>query len=186
MNGEPNEGPFVDMAVRRIVLRDQHDSQMIYLCEAGGPRSFAISIGRTEAEEMRRVVAQEQTARPLTHQLLLDTVRAAGGTLARIEIHDLRHNTFHARLVVQVDSGQRSVDARSSDAIALALRAGCPIQVAESVLQQVRIDLGPDTLPAPKSPGAPDESTEDDEDEEDDDEDDEDSGDDDSEDREDP
>src|SRR5690606_21980785 len=105
------------------------------------------------------------------------------------------------RLVVQVDSGERSVDARSSDAIALALRAGCPIQVAESVLQQVRIDLGPDTLPTPKStsvsePSLVDEEDDDEEEDDDleleleldeeDDEDDEDSGDDDSEEREDP
>jgi uncharacterized protein len=167
MSARAEEGPFVDMALRRIVLRDNHDSQMIYLSEARGSRSFAITIGRGEAEEMRRVVAREQTARPLTHQLLLDALRAIGGLLARVEIHDLRHNTFYARLVLSVtgDDELHRVDARSSDAIALALRAGCPIQVAESVLQQVRLDLAPDTLPAPKAQGPVVDEPEEDEDE---------------------
>lgn len=149
MSAAQDEGPFVAMALRRIVLRDYHDGQMIYLSELDGARSFAISIGRGEAEEIRRVVSRTQTERPLTHQLLLDSLAATGARLEAVEVHELRRNTFFARLVLRLagDGGLRHVDARSSDAIALALRAGCTIRVAESVLEQVRIDLFPDILP---------------------------------------
>lgn len=155
MSAPANEGPFVDMALRRIVLRDDNDIQVIYLVEARGERTFTISIGRGEAEEMRRVVARERTARPLTHQLLFESLAAAGAQLVRVEINDLRHNTFYARLVLRTPAGggEALVDARSSDAIALALRAGCPIRVSEAVLQQVRIDRGPDVLPPPAGEG---------------------------------
>lgn len=151
MNEARDEGPFVAMGLRRIVLRDYHDGQMIYLSELCGARSFAISIGRGEAEEIRRVISRTQTERPLTHQLLLDTLAASGAELVAVEINELRRNTFFARLVLRViASGElRHVDARSSDAIALGLRAGCPIRVAEAVLEQVRIDLSPDVLPPP-------------------------------------
>ena len=145
-----DDGPYVELSLRRIVIRDAYDSQMIYLSERDGERSFAISIGRGEAEEIRRVARRQTTERPLTHQLLLEVVRELGGELVRVDINDLRKNTFFARLVVRAGEGgqERAIDARSSDAIALALRAGCPIRVAESVLQQVRLDLGPDALPA--------------------------------------
>lgn len=155
MSGAQDPGPFVPMALRRIVLRDYHDGQMIYLTELAGARSFVISIGRGEAEEMRRVVSRTQTERPLTHQLLLDTLAATGARLVAVEVHELRRNTFFARLVLRLagDGGLRHIDARSSDAIALALRAECPIRVAESVLEQVRIDLFPDILPQSGAPG---------------------------------
>lgn len=155
MSAPQDGGPFVAMGLRRIVLRDYHDGQMIYLSELAGTRSFAISIGRGEAEEIRRVVSRSQTERPLTHQLLLDSLAATGARLTAVEVHELRRNTFFARLVLRLagDGGLRHVDARSSDAIALALRADCPIRVAESVLEQVRIDLSPDLLPLPGGPG---------------------------------
>lgn len=148
---DPMEGTsMVDMSLRRIIIRDDSDLQYIYLHEKNGQRGFPIVIGTGEATEIRRVVTQVAPDRPLTHQLTYAAIQALGADLKRVDIVDLRNNTFFAQLVLQNDSGELTavVDARPSDAVALALRAGVPVRVAESVLEQVRTDQsGPDPVP---------------------------------------
>ena len=148
---DPMDGTsMVDMALSRIVIREGADQQYIFLREQGGQRGFPIVIGTAEACEIRRVVAGLQTQRPLTHQLAFEAIRALGTELKRVDIVDLRDNTFFAQLVLQNKAGELTavVDARPSDAVALALRARCPIRVAQSVLEMVRTDTsGPDPLP---------------------------------------
>ena len=146
---------MVDVVLGRIVIRETSDRQYIFLNERGGKRGFPIVIGTNEAAEIQRVVARIECERPLTHQLAHSIVEALGAELKRCDIVDLRQNTFYAQLVLQTRDGGTTavVDARPSDAIALALRAGCPIRVAESVLEQVRTDeSGPDPLQAPEEP----------------------------------
>jgi bifunctional DNase/RNase len=143
--------PMVRMELGRIVIREGSEQQLIYLREVAGPRGFPIVIGTAEACEIRRVVHQVQSERPLTHQLAFETIRALGANLQRVEIVDLKHNTFFARLVLAGKDGTVNVDARPSDALALALRAHCPVHVAEHVLTEVRNDKsGPDALPEPE------------------------------------
>jgi bifunctional DNase/RNase len=147
----PKDSPnMVDMSLARIVIREGSDQQYIFLQERGGARGFPIVIGTNEACEIRRVVAGLPTPRPLTHQLAFETIRALGTELRHVDIVDLRDNTFFAQLVLHKKEGEITavVDARPSDAVALALRAQCPIRVAESVLDMVRTDpSGPDPLP---------------------------------------
>lgn len=143
------EQRMVEVVLGRIVIREGSDRQYVYLVERGGERGFPIVIGSPEAAEIQRVVAGIECERPLTHQLAYSLMESLGGELQRCDIVDLRQNTFFAQLVVQSVKGDTSVvlDARPSDAIALALRAGCPMRVAESVLDQVRSDAsGPDKL----------------------------------------
>jgi hypothetical protein len=141
---------LIDMVLGRIVIRDGSDLQHIYLKEARGERGFPIVIGASEAAEIRRVVTGIAPERPLTHQLAHELVLAAGARIAGVDIVDLRNNTFFARIRLQAQDGSdlRPVDARPSDALALALRAKAPLRVAESVLEAARSDLsGPDPLP---------------------------------------
>ena len=141
---------MVDMVLGRIVIRDGSELQHIYLKEARGERGFPIVIGSSEAAEIRRVVTGIAPERPLTHQLAHELVLAAGARIAGVDIVDLRNNTFFARIRLQAQDGAdlRPVDARPSDALALALRAKAPLRVAESVLDAARSDLsGPDPLP---------------------------------------
>lgn len=148
---DPMDGTvMVPLALGRIVIREGSDQQYIYLKECQGQRGFPIVIGTNEAYEIRRVVTGVQPERPLTHQLAYEAIKALGGDLKRVDIVDLRNNTFFAQLVLQNKKGELSavVDARPSDAVALALRAKCPLRVAESVLEIVRSDTsGPDPLP---------------------------------------
>lgn len=149
---------MVDLTLSRIVIREGSNEQYIFLKENAGQRGFPIVIGSSEASEIRRVVTGMQPERPLTHQLAYEAIRALGAELKRVDIVDLRNNTFFAQLVLQDASGELTavVDARPSDAVALALRAKCPLRVTESVLQMVRTDTsGPDPLPDgdPKASG---------------------------------
>jgi bifunctional DNase/RNase len=141
---------MIPVRLSRIVIREGVEQQWIFLSERDGHRGFPIIIGANEAAEIQRVVTREQPRRPLTHQLALDLVQSLGAKVQRVDIVDLRENTFFAQIVLRDESRELSavVDARPSDALALALRTGCPIQVAESVLEQARTDEGgPDALP---------------------------------------
>jgi len=126
---------LVDCDVRRLILASGTDFQHIYLGEREGERLFSITIGNSEANEIHRVLHAGKTARPLTHQLASDLLTALGGRLVEVHIVDLKDNTFFARLLVDGPNGQAELDARPSDAIALALRRRAPIRVAESVLR---------------------------------------------------
>ena len=156
---DPMDGAvMVPLALGRIVIREGSDQQYIFLKEREGKRGFPIVIGTNEAYEIRRVVTGVQPERPLTHQLAYETIRALGAELKRVDIVDLRNNTFFAQIVLQNKKGEMTavVDARPSDAVALALRANCPLRVAEAVLELVRTDnSGPDPLPEAESESEP-------------------------------
>lgn len=130
------EETWVELRLARIVQALNSDRQFIYLTEVEGERGFPIMIGSWEASEMDRIVNGDETKRPLTHQLLHTTIKALGAALKRVDIVDLRENTYFAQLVLENRSGDicAVVDARPSDAIALALRARCPLRVTERVL----------------------------------------------------
>jgi bifunctional DNase/RNase len=157
MSEPVEEGPLVPVELARIVIREASDQQFIFLRESGGSRGFPIVIGTGEACEIRRVVCDIRPERPLTHQLANEAIQKLGADLKRVDIVDLRNNTFFARIELVDASGETVavLDARPSDALALALRAGCPIRVAESVLEQARTDeTGPDQLPEGGEPQA--------------------------------
>ena len=162
MTEKNDDERFIEMQLRRIVIRENSEQQYIYLVEKEGERSFPIVIGTSEAFEIRRVVCGVQTERPLTHQLAHDLIKGLGGRLSGVNIVDLKNNTFYAKLLVEQDgeSELKSIDTRPSDAVALAMRAGCPLRVAESVLAEARDDAGqddinddaPDEGPKPEDP----------------------------------
>ena len=129
---------MIDVALTRIVIRDGADRQHIFLSEVDGARSFPIVIGNNEAGEIHRIVHGHQTERPLTHQLTFEAIQALGARIRTVDIVDLKHNTFYARIVLAGDAPAepKEIDARPSDAIALALRAKCQIRVAEGVLDE--------------------------------------------------
>jgi bifunctional DNase/RNase len=127
------------MELFRIRIDDKRREQVIILREKDGERVLPIVIGINEADAIRLKVSGVELPRPLTHDLLRNIITELGAELERIVIHDLRQGTFFAKLVLKAHDGQgREVDARPSDAIALALRVGAPILAEESLL-----DLSP-------------------------------------------
>lgn len=129
---------MVEMELARIVIRETSDTQCIYLREKGGERQFPIVIGIFEAWAIDRGVRSKGTQRPMTHDLFAAVVGAMGGKLEQVSVSDLRDNTFFASLHLRrLDGEERTVDARPSDAIALAVHLKAPIFVAEKVLETV-------------------------------------------------
>src|SRR5687768_4032745 len=114
---------MIDVALSRIVYRDGADRQYIFLAEVNGSRGFPIVIGNNEADEIRRVVHGLEPERPLTHQLAYNSIQALGGRIESVDIVDLKQNTYYAQIQIEGGgTGHTTVDARPSDAIALALR----------------------------------------------------------------
>jgi len=130
------ETRMVECTLGRVVLHDGSDRQLVYLVEREGERGFPIVIGSSEAHEIYRVLHGRDPERPLTHKLAHDLVLALGATVKHVDVVDLRQNTFFAQIALSNEGGDvlAVVDARPSDAIALAIRSRCTIRVAEDVL----------------------------------------------------
>jgi len=139
----------VTMQLSRIFIREMTDMQIIELSEVGGTRTFPIVIGLPEAFAIERRLKGIEIPRPQTHDLLANMLDALGGTLQRIEIHDLREGTFYAHLVIEQQGKQVLIDSRPSDAIALGVAKGVPIMVQESVLTQTAADAAAGISPMP-------------------------------------
>ena len=127
----------VQMELRRIIISEIHEQQVIMLKEVEGDRSFSIMIGIFEATSIDRRVKGQPAPRPLTHDLLANTIELLGGELQDIYISDLREHTYYAKLRVRHEGELIEIDCRPSDAIALAVTAKVPIYVAEDVLNEV-------------------------------------------------
>jgi uncharacterized protein len=100
----------------------------------GQHRVLPIGIGAAEAEAISLALEKISTPRPLTHDLLQSVIEELGGTLRMVHVNDYQDHTFYAELHLEVGGAPHVISARPSDSIALAARVGCPIQVAESVL----------------------------------------------------
>jgi len=123
------------MELSRIVISETTDEQVIHLKEKDGTRSFPIVIGIYEAAAIDRKIRGHRTPRPLTHDLLASVIRDLGARLDRVVVSELREGTFYARLILEHGGAETEVDSRPSDAIVLAISAGVPIFVEESVLE---------------------------------------------------
>ena len=134
---------LVEMEVSKIRIDERRGEQVIVLKERTGNRMLPIIIGISEVTAIKMKISGIQPPRPLTHDLLRETITTLKAKLTRVIINKLEFNTFFACLVLQTQEGAAvEVDARPSDSIALALRADAPIFVAEDVLNQVASSYG--------------------------------------------
>jgi hypothetical protein len=125
------------MDLARLVINETSPEQVIMLKEREGHRSFSIVIGIAEAMAINRAINERRAPRPLTHDLLNSVLQHLNTDLERVIINDLRDKTFYAKLVLTRDGESIEVDARPSDAIALATLRDTPLFVEEKVLKQV-------------------------------------------------
>ena len=125
------------MELTRIIISENNDQQIIYLREVDGERMFPIVIGPFEAASIERRVKGQSTPRPLTHDLLANTIELLGGELQDIYINELREHTYYAKLRIKHDGEIVEVDARPSDAIAVAVTVEVPIFVSEDIIDEV-------------------------------------------------
>lgn len=129
----------VHMELSRIIISEINDQQVIYLKEVEGERTFPILIGLFEATSIDRRVKHYQTPRPLTHDLVVSIVEALGAELQDVVISELKDHTYFAKLRVRSSGELIEIDARPSDAIAVAVTCdpNLPIYVSEEVLNDV-------------------------------------------------
>lgn len=119
----------------------------VILQEDGGTRRIPIIIGFPEAQAIECKLQEIVTPRPLTHDLMVNMMASFGIGLKEIFIHKLSNGVFAAEMELVSDGASRMVDARSSDAIALALRTGAPIYTSAAVLDEEGFEAGQKPMP---------------------------------------
>ena len=122
----------------RVSLMSQH--RLVVLKELHAERYLPIWIGTFEADAITVELQETPPPRPLTHDLLKATIEQMGGQIKHILINDLRNNVYYARIVIEHNGDMVEVDARSSDAIAVAIRGKSPIFVNETVMERAAIE----------------------------------------------
>ena len=138
---------LVEMEVKGLMMDPNSNVPIVILRSRELAWILPIWIGPFEANAIALSLEGVEAPRPMTHDLLLNSLTDLDAKVLKVIINDLIENTFFAQLVVQVGSEKRTIDSRPSDAIALALRADVSIFVAEKVLERAKIgDLSDQTL----------------------------------------
>lgn len=132
---------MIEMKVAGIALDALSRSPIVLLKDTAERRALPIWIGQAEARAIISALEGEEPPRPLTHDLMLNSWKLWGITLQRVIIHSLQDNVFHAVLSLAQGDEVRQLDARPSDAIALALKANVPIWVMEEVVANASIPV---------------------------------------------
>ena len=127
---------MIKVQLTRIIISEVNENQAVFLKEVDGDRQFPIMIGFFEATAIDRRVKSIERPRPLTHDLLVGVIEQLGGTLDSVIINDLKQSTYFATLRIQAGGELHDIDARPSDAIAVAMSCDppLPIFVEEEVL----------------------------------------------------
>lgn len=126
---------MVEMEIFGLALDENNKSPLLVLKDAKG-NAVPIFIGAMEAMAISSAVNKVDFPRPMTHDLLLNAISALNGTITRVEVTDIEEGTFYAEIVVSTPDETKRIDSRPSDAIALAVRAECPILVADDVIKE--------------------------------------------------
>jgi len=133
--------PARRMEVQGLMMDPSSKTPIVILREVDGEALLPIWIGVFEANAIAMGIEGVEAPRPMTHDLLSESLQAAGARIEKIVISDLSDSTFFASIYLQLGVGGEVVtlDSRPSDAIALALRAAAPIFVLDSVLEVARL-----------------------------------------------
>ncbi|SRR5690554_2387002 len=126
---------MVEVVVEDIAMSGE-GSHFLVLLRAGEDDILPIVIDGLQAMSLIAARIDEPPDRPNTHDLMLSTIEMLGGQITRVEINDLQGGTYFGNIFVVSRDMEYEIDARPSDALALALRADCPIFVAQEVLDR--------------------------------------------------
>jgi bifunctional DNase/RNase len=136
MTETPRDIDPIEMQVKGLMLDPTSNAPIVVLHDAHEKLLLPIWIGSAEANAIALRLEDVTLPRPMTHDLLHSAFDALEARVERVEIVDLRENTFFARIHLSREEEKRQLDSRPSDAIALALQAGAPIFVARRVLEK--------------------------------------------------
>ena len=150
---ETSEPEDREMFVAGLVLDPSSNAPIVILKDLRSDICLPIWIGLAEATAIASALKKVQVSRPMTHDLLKCVIDSLGGRVLKVIINGLRENTFLANIEVAVGERLEIIDARPSDAIALAVRAESPIIVVAEVLAQAQVTM----IPVPGTEGQGDE-----------------------------
>jgi len=119
----------------KTVTTDSFGNFTVFLIDTEGKKVLPILIGPFEAQAIALQLQGQHPPRPMTHDLMKNLCQELGGELEKVVITDIRDNTFYAQIYLRVSDKSISLDARPSDAIALALRFGAPIYMALKMIE---------------------------------------------------
>ncbi len=135
----------VEMVIKGLMVDPVTNMPIIILRDRDGDRVLPIWVGVFEANAIALQIENISTPRPMTHDLLRNVLRDLNAEVQRVVVSDLKDNTFYALIYVTVGGEVMAIDARPSDAIALALRTQAPIYVEERVIDHAKtIDFAPE------------------------------------------
>jgi uncharacterized protein len=135
---------MIEMKVAGIALDAMTRSPIVLLKDSTDRRALPIYIGQEQARAIMGALEKQKPPRPLTHDLIVSMFTAWNMTLEKVIIHSLQKDTFYAALIVQQGEIKHEIDARPSDAIAIALRTNTPIWVVEEVVADASIPVDRD------------------------------------------
>jgi uncharacterized protein len=144
---------LVEMVVESVRVHMLSNRHVVILKDNVGDRYLPIWIGAWEASAIAMRLQGLAAERPLTHDLFTTALEQLGVRVARVVVSDLADETYHAQLVLERDGVEEEVDARPSDALAIAVRTESPIYCAESVLAQAALSADPDDEDAEAAEG---------------------------------
>lgn len=128
----------VRMLIKGLMMDPVTNMPILVLRDETGERTLPIWIGMFEAHAVALQLENSSSARPMTHDLLRQTIEGLGGSVIEVHITDVRDGTFYALIYIATGGELMAIDARPSDALALALRARAPVFVAEHVLADAK------------------------------------------------
>ena len=133
----------VEMKIRGLMVDPSTQQPIVILKDLEGNTVLPIWVGLFEASAIALEVEKATTARPMTHDLLRNMIQGLNAQVQRVVVSELRNDTFFAVIWLEQGGETITVDARPSDALALALRSDCPIFVSEDVLRTAKVIPNP-------------------------------------------
>ena len=131
----------IEVRIRGLMMDPSTNMPIVVLKDVGSDTVMPIWVGIFEANAIAIEIKKVSAPRPMTHDLARNLLRNMNAQLEKIVITELRDDTFFAVLWIRQDGELMTMDARPSDAIALALRADCPIFVSEQVMQSAKLNM---------------------------------------------
>ena len=133
----------IEMKIRGLMVDPSTNAPIVILKDVQGDTVLPIWVGLYEANAIALEVEKATTPRPMTHDLLKNLVNGLNATVQRVVVTELKNDTLYAVLWLEQDGESVTIDCRPSDALALALRADCPIFVDEDVLRVAKVIPNP-------------------------------------------
>ena len=129
---------LVEMKVKFLTLDPSSKASVIFLSDLENQHALPIWIGRFEASAIALKLQGVASHRPMTHDLIRNILGVLNSEIVKIEVMDLRDNTYYALIHVKAEGKEIAIDSRPSDAIVVALGTGAPIYVTEEVLSKAK------------------------------------------------